>query len=67
MGRIEELAERFAQHIATPWQRTVAGAQRVIMVVMAVHVTSAREGLLMVSALLGVIGVALIVLAPPKP
>lgn len=33
MGRIEELAERFAQHIATPWQRTVAGAQRVIMVV----------------------------------
>jgi hypothetical protein len=33
MGRIEELAERFAQHIATPWQRTVAGAQRVIMIV----------------------------------
>lgn len=33
MGRIEELADRYAQHIATPWQRTVAGAQRVIMVV----------------------------------
>ena len=33
MGRIEELADRFAQHIATPWQKTVAGAQRVIMVV----------------------------------
>jgi hypothetical protein len=33
MGRIEELAERYAQHIATPWQRTVAGAQRVIVVV----------------------------------
>ncbi len=33
MGRIEELAERYAQHIATPWQQTVAGAQRVIMVV----------------------------------
>lgn len=33
MGRIEELAEKYAQHIATPWQRTVAGAQRVIMVV----------------------------------
>ena len=33
MGRIEELAERYGQHIATPWQRTVAGAQRVIMVV----------------------------------
>src|SRR4051794_33025426 len=33
MGRIEELAERYGQHIATPWQRTIAGAQRVIMVV----------------------------------
>lgn len=33
MARIEDLAELFAQHIATPWQRTVAGAQRVIMVV----------------------------------
>jgi len=36
------------------------------MTVMAVHVTSAREGLLMVSALLGIIGVALIALAPAK-
>lgn len=33
MGRIEELAERFQRHIATPWQRTIAGAQRVIMLV----------------------------------
>jgi hypothetical protein len=33
VGRIEELAERYAGHIRTPWQRTVAGAQRVIMVV----------------------------------
>jgi hypothetical protein len=33
MGKIEELAERYGQHIATPWQRTVAGAQRVIVVV----------------------------------
>ncbi len=33
MGKIEELAERFGQHITTPWQRTVAGAQRVTMVV----------------------------------
>ncbi|MEW5880423.1 MAG: BREX protein BrxB domain-containing protein [Pseudomonadota bacterium] len=33
MARIEDLAERFARHIATPWQRTVAGAQRVVMVV----------------------------------
>src|SRR6266496_4029611 len=33
MGRIEELADRYSQHISTPWQQTVAGAQRVIMVV----------------------------------
>lgn len=33
MGRVEDLAERYAQHIATPWQRTVAGAQRVVMIV----------------------------------
>ena len=33
MGRIEELAERYGRHIATPWQRTVAGAQRVVMLV----------------------------------
>src|SRR5437016_9652286 len=33
MARIEDLAESFGRHIATPWQRTVAGAQRVIMVV----------------------------------
>src|SRR6266568_7166613 len=33
MGRIEELAERYGRHISTPWQRTIAGAQRVIMVV----------------------------------
>ena len=33
MGKIEELSERYGQHIATPWQRTVAGSQRVIVVV----------------------------------
>ncbi len=33
MGRIEDLAEIYRRHIATPWQRTVAGAQRVVMVV----------------------------------
>ena len=33
MGRIEELAEKYSRHIATPWQRTIAGAQRVVMVV----------------------------------
>lgn len=32
MSRIEDLAELYGQHIATPWQRTVAGAQRVVMV-----------------------------------
>jgi len=33
MGRIEDLAERYGRHIATPWQRTVSGAQRVIMLI----------------------------------
>jgi len=33
MSKIEDLAERFGEHIETPWQRTVAGAQRVIMVI----------------------------------
>lgn len=33
MGRIEDLAELYGQHIATPWQRTIAGAQRVVMVI----------------------------------
>jgi hypothetical protein len=32
MARIEDLADIYGQHLATPWQRTVAGAQRVIMV-----------------------------------
>ena len=41
-------------------------AHAAVMTVMAVHVASAREGLLMVSALLGIIGVVLIVLAPAK-
>ena len=33
MARIEDLAESYRRHIATPWQRTVAGAQRVAMVI----------------------------------
>ena len=33
MGRIEQLAEVYGRHVALPWQRTVAGAQRVIMIV----------------------------------
>ena|SRR5262245_52070012 len=33
MARIEDLAEIYRRHIATPWQRTVAGAQRVAMVI----------------------------------
>lgn len=32
MARLEDLADLYGQHIATPWQRTVAGAQRIIMV-----------------------------------
>jgi hypothetical protein len=33
MARIEDLAERYGRHISTPWQRTISGAQRVVMVV----------------------------------
>ena len=33
MGTIEQLAEKYKQHIGLPWQQTVAGAQRVIMIV----------------------------------
>lgn len=33
MARIEDLADRFGRHIATPWQRTVSGAQRVVMLI----------------------------------
>ncbi len=33
MGRIEELAEQYSKHISTPWPRTAAGAQRVVMIV----------------------------------
>ena len=33
MGRIEQLAEKFRQHIGLPWPQNVAGSQRVIMVV----------------------------------
>jgi hypothetical protein len=33
MGKIEELAARYERHVRAPWQRTVAGAQRVILVV----------------------------------
>lgn len=33
MGRIEDLAARFERHISVPWQRTIAGAQRVVLVV----------------------------------
>ena len=33
MARIEDLADRFERHIGTPWQRTVSGAQRVVMIV----------------------------------
>lgn len=32
MARIEDLADLYGQHISTPWQRTISGAQRVIMV-----------------------------------
>ena len=37
MGRIEQLAEKVREHLQLPWQRTVSGAQRVIMVVYEQH------------------------------
>lgn len=33
MGKIEDLAVVYERHISAPWQRTVAGAQRVMLVV----------------------------------
>jgi hypothetical protein len=33
LGKIEDLAAKYERHIRAPWQRTVAGAQRVMMVV----------------------------------
>src|SRR5258708_3632188 len=33
MARIEDLAENYGRHIASPWQRTISGAQRVVMIV----------------------------------
>ncbi|PIX47498.1 MAG: DUF1788 domain-containing protein [Armatimonadetes bacterium CG_4_8_14_3_um_filter_66_20] len=33
MGRIEELASVYERHVSAPWQRTLAGAQRVMLVV----------------------------------
>jgi len=33
MGKIEDLAAVYQRHLSVPWQRTVAGAQRVMLVV----------------------------------
>lgn len=33
MGKIEELAKIYKRHLSVPWQRTLSGAQRVMMVV----------------------------------
>jgi hypothetical protein len=33
MSRVEELASIYERHVSAPWQRTLAGAQRVMMVV----------------------------------
>lgn len=33
MGRIETLAKVYERHVSAPWQRTLTGAQRVMMVV----------------------------------
>src|SRR5205809_809198 len=49
MGRIEELADRYGKHIATPWQRTVAGAQRVVTILAKPEIT--------IDSVVGVFGV----------
>ena len=33
MGKVENLAAVYERHVSAPWQRTVSGAQRVMMVV----------------------------------
>ena len=33
MSRIDDLAEQYGEHIKTPWQRNLAGVQRIIFVV----------------------------------
>ncbi|HAU32383.1 MAG: hypothetical protein XD78_1153 [Desulfotomaculum sp. 46_296] len=33
MGRIEELARRYQNHIVTPWQRNLSGSQKTIFIV----------------------------------
>ena len=33
MGKIEDLAKKYERHISAPWQRTVAGAQRMVLIV----------------------------------
>ncbi len=33
MSKIEDLAARYGRHIAVPWQRTIGGSQRVVMVI----------------------------------
>lgn len=33
MSRIDDLSENYRRHIAIPWQKMVAGAQRVVMIV----------------------------------
>ena len=33
MSRIDDLAEQYERHISTPWQRNLAGAQRIVFVV----------------------------------
>ena len=33
MGKIEDLAAVYERHVGVPWQRSVAGAQRVMLVV----------------------------------
>ena len=33
MGKIEQLAANYERHLSVPWQRTVSGAQRVMLLI----------------------------------
>ncbi len=33
MGKIEDLAANYERHLSVPWQRSVAGAQRVMLLI----------------------------------
>lgn len=44
MTRIKDLVENYERHLATPWQKTVSGAERVIILVYAKEMERAIRG-----------------------